>query len=151
MKVDFLAYKPPRIAMLLVAMAALIHWSLPLVALGPESMKTWGLVTGTAGFSLMMQAWWQFKTNDVAICPTANTSELITDGIYRFTRNPMYLGMVIMLAGIAMYAGTIPFYLAALGFIAILNYAFCPYEERKLSLTFGTHYADYSKTVRRWI
>ena len=99
----------------------------------------------------MIQAWWQFRQTDVAICPTEKTTELITDGIYRFTRNPMYLGMVMMLTGVAMFVGTLPFYVAAVALFAILNFVFCPYEEEKLSRTFGSRFEQYRGRARRWL
>ena len=151
MKIDLLAYRPPRIAMLLLAVAATANLALPVDAIGPASLRSWGPAVGISGFCVMMQAWWQFKRTDVAICPTAETSALITDGIYRFTRNPMYLGMVMMLAGIALIVGTLPFYVAAVTLFAILNFVFCPYEEAKLERTFGSPFRQYRIRVRRWL
>ena len=151
MKIDLLAYRPPRIAMFLLAVAATANLTLPVDAIGPESIRSWAPAVGIAGFFVMMQAWWQFKQTEVAICPTAETSALITDGVYRFTRNPMYLGMVMMLAGIAMFVGTLPFYVAAAALFAILNFVFCPYEEDKLAATFGSRFRQYRMRVRRWL
>jgi protein-S-isoprenylcysteine O-methyltransferase Ste14 len=99
----------------------------------------------------MMWAWWQFKEHKVAICPTDETDYLITDGVYRLTRNPMYLGMILMLFAIAVFVGTLPFYVAAFLFFTIINWVFCPYEEDKLTRVFRQDYADYRTQVRRWI
>ncbi len=63
----------------------------------------------------------------------------------------MYLGMVLMMAGIAVCMGTVPFYASALVYFAVLNFVFCPYEERKLSKAFGEHYKGYVERVRRWL
>jgi protein-S-isoprenylcysteine O-methyltransferase Ste14 len=151
MKPDLLAYRPPRIAMLLAALAALVSWSLHLERLGPPVLSFVAPAVGLAGFGLMMLAWWQFRRRGVAICPTAATVSLITDGIYRFTRNPMYLGMVLMLLALAMFAGTVPFYVAALALFGVLNFAFCPYEERKLANIFGPAFRAYRERVPRWL
>lgn len=151
MKIDLLSYRPPRIAMLLLAMAATANLTFPTDAVGPASLRWWGLAIGIVGFCVMMQAWWQFKQTNVAICPTAETSALITDGIYRFTRNPMYLGMLMMLTGIAMFIGTLPFYVAASTLSAILNFVFCPFEEDKLEKAFGSRFRQYRMDVRRWL
>jgi protein-S-isoprenylcysteine O-methyltransferase Ste14 len=99
----------------------------------------------------MMMAWWQFKERKVAICPTASTSHLITDGIYRFTRNPMYLGMVTMLGGVAVFFGTLPFYVVTIVYFVLMDRLFCLYEEKKLVATFGRDYASYRSKVRRWL
>lgn len=137
--------------MLLLAVALATNLTIPTDTIGPESIRSWAPAVGIAGFCVMLQAWWQFKQADVAICPTEKTAELITDGIYRFTRNPMYLGMVMMLVGVAMFVGTLPFYVAAGTLFAILNFVFCPYEETKLAGTFGNRFEQYRNRVRRWL
>ncbi len=86
-----------------------------------------------------------------AICPTAHTSLLITDDVFRLTRNPMYLGIVLMLLGAALGSGGLFTYLAALTFFLIIDAVFCPYEEHKLSQSFGEDFADYRHRVRRWL
>jgi protein-S-isoprenylcysteine O-methyltransferase Ste14 len=67
------------------------------------------------------------------------------------TRNPMYLGMTMMLAGLAVWFGTLPLYCAAAIFFVIVDRAFCPYEEAKSATEFGREYLDYVKRVRRWL
>ena len=99
----------------------------------------------------MMLAWWQFKERKVAICPTADTDYLITDGIYRLTRNPMYLGMVTMLGGVAVFFGILPFYALTIVYFILIDRWFCPYEEEKLLVTFGRDYDSYRSKVRRWV
>ena len=85
------------------------------------------------------------------ICPTANTDHLITDGIYCFTRNPMYLGMLTMLAGVAVFFGTLPFIVATVIYFAVIDRWFCRFEEEKLVAVFGRDYEDCRSRVRRWI
>ena len=63
----------------------------------------------------------------------------------------MYLGILMMLAGIAIWFGTLPFALATIGWWAVIRFAFCPCEERKLEQTFGDDYRRYSTEVSRWI
>ena len=99
----------------------------------------------------MVFAWWQFKKRAVAICPTDTTEHLITDGVYRFTRNPMYLGIVLMLCGAAALLGTLPFYAAALGFFVLIDRLFRRYEEEKLAAAFGREFIEYKSKVRPWI
>jgi protein-S-isoprenylcysteine O-methyltransferase Ste14 len=146
-----LELRPPRIAMALTALAAAVHLVTPL---GDTSLYRFeGLATalGATGFIVMIQAWWQFRKEQVAICPTAVTHHLITTGIYRVTRNPMYLGMIMMLMGVAVWLGTLPFYLTTGAYFLIINQAFCPYEEAKLRAAFGWQYTNYANRVRRWI
>ena len=143
--------RPPRIAILLTLIAAVLHWTLNIWETIRFAWLGGGIIMVLAGFSLMMWSWGLFKKRDVAICPKAKTTSMITDGPYRFTRNPMYLGMVLILAGLALCMGTLPFYLSATTFFLIINFVFCPYEESKLLKSFRTDYMQYLSRVRRWI
>ena len=98
----------------------------------------------------MMWGWWLFKKYDAAVCPTAKTDRLITSGVYQFTRNPMYLGVVAMLLAISICVGTFPFYLATAAYFVVINNFFCPYEESKLADAFDNTYLSYKIKVRRW-
>lgn len=147
---SIIEFRPPRLAMAFVLIATGLHWLLP----------EWGrfrthllfsISLGIVGFSVMMWGWWLFRKHDVAICPGAATARLITHSIYRVTRNPMYLGLILMLGSLALYVGTLPFYLAAIAYFAVINWGFCPYEEAKLARTFGQEYLRYRDRVRRWL
>jgi len=146
-----LAYKPPRIAMSLLLSAAALQFLAPSVWPTLPTLLAGGIVIGTLGFSIMLRAWWLFRQHETAICPTARTTSLITDDIYRLTRNPMYLGIVLMLAGVALGTGQLPFYLATLVFLLIIEFAFCPYEEAKLEQDFDSEFSRYRSSVRRWL
>jgi protein-S-isoprenylcysteine O-methyltransferase Ste14 len=67
------------------------------------------------------------------------------------TRNPMYLGMLIMLAGVAFFFGTLPFSAATAVYFVIIDRWFCRFEEEKLIAAFGRDYEEYRSGVRRWI
>ena len=151
MNTNLIEYRPPRIAMAFLAIAAVFHWLAPLPAPHLYSSIYLGGVLVSAGFAIMMWAWWQFQQRKVAICPTQATESLITDGVYRLTRNPMYLGMVLMLIGAAACIGSLPFYLAATVYLVVIDRLFCRFEERKLTRTFGHEYEDYRSKVRRWL
>lgn len=144
-------FRPPRIGMVLVLSATVLHLVLPLSIGIRLASPVAGAVVGMLGFLLMMWSWWIFRKQDIAICPIAPTARLLTSGIYRHSRNPMYVGMVSMLFGLAMVVGTLPFYAAAISYFAVFNFVFCPYEEEKLSATFGQAYLDYKSSVRRWL
>ncbi len=143
--------RPPTIALSLTLIAAALHWSLNIWKGAVFSWLWGGIILGLAGFSTMMWGWGLFKKRNVALCPTARATILINQGPYRFTRNPMYLGMMLMLAGLALSVGTPPFYLSAIAFFMIINFVFCPYEESKLTNAFGSDYIRYMSKVRRWI
>ncbi len=143
--------KPPRIALSLLATASLLQLIAPSVWPSlPDSMPAGGLLA-VLGFGIMIRAWWLFRTRGTAICPTGETRVLITDDVYRLTRNPMYLGIVLILVGVAVAVGSLPYYAAALTFFLIIDFAFCPFEEQKLRDGFGAVFDRYCARARRWL
>jgi protein-S-isoprenylcysteine O-methyltransferase Ste14 len=151
MTTKLIEYRPPRIALALLTIATAFHLLFPAQSSYQYSSIYWSVALVSTGFTVMMLAWWQFKERKVAICPTADTDYLITDGIYRLTRNPMYLGMVAMLGGVAVFFGTLPFYAVTIVYFVLIDRWFCPYEEEKLLVTFGRDYDAYRLKVRRWV
>lgn len=146
-----LQYRPPRIAMTLLAVAGMLQLALPDTWPAIATVPLGGGAIGVLGFGIMLRAWWLFRAHQTAICPTAETTTLITSDVYRLTRNPMYLGVVLMLLGVALGTGGLPFYMAALTFFLIIDFAFCPYEEGKLEQGFGDAFTTYRARVRRWL
>ena len=98
-----------------------------------------------------MLAWKYFQKEKAPICPTANTTKIITKGPYSISRNPMYLGMLFMLMGYSVLIGSIITFIAPLAFFFIIDRVFIPFEEEKLKKSIGKEYAYYCRKVRRWI
>ena len=80
--------------------------------------------------------------------PTANLSLAVP---YQFTRNPMYLGLVTLSLGIAVWIGAWPMFIAPLAAFATVNWVHIPFEEAKMRRQFGAAYDDYVARVRRWV
>lgn len=95
-----LKIKPPRIVAVLLAVSVVLHFLFPLKSLFYISSPTVGALVGILGFAVMMWAWFGFKKKETAVCHTQKPSVLVVEGPYRLTRNPMYLGMVLILLGI---------------------------------------------------
>lgn len=146
-----LATKPPRIAFSLIAIAFALQYAMPIEWPALPSSPVVAALLSSAGFAIMIRAWWLFRKFGTAICPTEETTRLITDDVYRLTRNPMYLGILMMLVGIAMLVGSVFFYLVPVVFFLIINQVFCPYEEAKLRAGYEEVFSDYASDVRRWI
>jgi protein-S-isoprenylcysteine O-methyltransferase Ste14 len=144
-----IAFRPPRIAMTFVLLAVLLNLLLPLHVHPPLPLAA--AITAAAGFSLMSRAWWLFKLAHTAICPTHESITLLTHDVYAMTRNPMYLGILLMFAGLAMATGDAAFYAAAVVYAVIIDRVFVRHEERKSMQEFGNDYHEYSQRVRRWL
>jgi len=83
--------------------------------------------------------------------PFEPSTALVTGGWFRLTRNPMYLGLSLILLGVAMIDGTLGAFLPLPVFVAILHFRFIRAEERFLEGIFGERYRAYRTQVRRWI
>jgi protein-S-isoprenylcysteine O-methyltransferase Ste14 len=146
-----LTLRPPRIAQALVLTAAALHLWTPLHRLTVFSNLPLALALGVGGLVVMARGWWRFRRSGTPLCPTSMATTLVTDDIYRFTRNPMYLGLVGMLVGLAVGFGSAPFYVAAALYGLILDRVFIPFEEEKLTRQLGEPYRVYRERVRRWL
>lgn len=146
-----LNYRPPRIAMTLLLAASVFELALPAFSTPFPAAPLGGGLLAVLGFGVMLRAWWLFRSRGTAICPTATTTTLITDDVYRLTRNPMYLGIVLMLLGTAVATGVLAYYVAAIAFWLIMDFVFCPYEETKLARDLPAVFGQYSTRVRRWL
>ena len=144
-------YRPPRIAMGLLLAAGVVEILIPAAWPHPQPVPIAGIVVAALGFLLMIRAWWLFRINDTAICPTADTTFLITGDVFALTRNPMYLGMVMIMLGVSLFVGGWPFYLVTIAYGLMLDAVFCRYEELKMRESFGSRYYEYAAKVRRWL
>lgn len=79
------------------------------------------------------------------------TSALVTGGIYAWTRNPMYLGLAILLIGWAISLGTITPFVGAVLFVPLIEWVQIRPEEHVLRERFGKGYVDYCARVNRWL
>lgn len=78
-------------------------------------------------------------------------NELVMSGFYKFTRNPMYLGMLFVLIGWSIWRGNLLAIIPLIGFVIYITYFQIKPEEAALRKRFGDSYANYCKKVRRWL
>jgi len=103
-----------------------------------------------AGSVLNLWASGRFTQHDVGICPFSHVPRLVEDGPYRFSRNPMYLGMVFLVAGTSLLTAC-PWNLwTAIVYAIWLHLRFILPEERFLAGLFGEAYAAYARGRGRW-
>jgi protein-S-isoprenylcysteine O-methyltransferase Ste14 len=105
-----------------------------------------GLVVGLAG----IVSFWRARTTINPTKPSA-TSSLVTSGVFRFTRNPMYLSLLLYLLAWAAYLANWLTFLFLPVFVVYINRFQIQPEERALSSLFGPEYASYKGRVRRWL
>lgn len=143
--------RPPRIAVSLMGVAGIIYGFFP--AMRSSFWRClWGgfgvLLLGTA---VMLWAWAEFQGKDNPIRPTDTPVTLIRSGPFRFSRNPMYLGMLLMLLSPLAALGSPLFLFPPLVFFGVIDFVFIPYEEKTLEALFKEAFSSYSGSVRRWL
>ena len=143
--------KPPVIACLLLALSVGLHFLLPQVYRPQFACVICGVMAIAIGLRVIMWAWWLFRKSGTPTRPTHQATALVTSGPFRFSRNPMYLAIVVIMLGLAVWVGSLPMLIAPVGFFAFMSLVFIPYEERRLRETFGDAYLSFAQRVRRWI
>jgi len=130
----------------------------PYVLLAGEPAPTHGPLAWFGVFSLVIGACiylataWEFAVRGLGTpAPIAPTKFLVASGLHRHVRNPMYLGLSVLLLGWAINLGTLtPLVLAPL-FIPLIRYVQIRPEEHALRARFGEDYARYCRRVNRWL
>jgi protein-S-isoprenylcysteine O-methyltransferase Ste14 len=92
-----------------------------------------------------------FQRSDTPLDPYTPSVKLVTDGPYRFTRNPGYLGMALACAGIAVVSDALWALVPIVGAVAVIDRGVIAREERYLERKFGAQYNAYRARVRRWL
>ena len=112
-----------------------------------------GIFVITIGFLLLIISIKSFIDNKTTINPLnlKKSTYLVTSGVFRFSRNPMYLGMLLFLLGTAIILNIIGGLIISILFIFYMNFFQIMPEEKALENLFGKDYRNYLKSVRRWI
>jgi protein-S-isoprenylcysteine O-methyltransferase Ste14 len=139
--------------LVLILLSALV----PLRVLHPETLvmranaaMPWD-VPLSLGLVVLAWAFWHFKRRDAEIHTFRQPKVMVTDGPFRYSRNPMYLGFFLLLLAAAFYVNTWCALLAPLAFLLTAIFWYIPHEEKRMRDTFGSAYDDYAWTTRRWI
>jgi protein-S-isoprenylcysteine O-methyltransferase Ste14 len=145
---------PPPLIYLGVLVAAL---AVDALAGGPVTGLNWTprLMLGAAlivvGVVIPLIAAAQFRIAGTEVPPWKPSSALVTTSVYRFTRNPMYLGLTLIYAGIALLADSVLALIGLVPLLAVIHYGVIKREEHYLEIVFGEAYREYKQHVRRWL
>lgn len=143
---------PPAVTGAVTAMGMwLVSRTLPTLTFAPFRVAAVGLgLAGVVMTGLAMLSFWSAHTTVNPMKPSS-ASFLVTSGIYRFTRNPMYLGLLFILIGWALYLAHVLAFLFLPAFILYMNRFQIKPEERALTARFGRQYLEYASRVHRWL
>src|SRR5215467_3068565 len=152
MRIEMLKLPPPIWALIYVLTGAAISWFFGWPKLPGLPLAPLGIPLVAISWILPVWAFVLFRREGTEIDPTSLTNRrLVTGGPYQFTRNPMYLGLVILTLGVALWVGAWPMFIAPVAIFATANWVHIPFEEAKMRRQFGTTYEDYVERVRRWV
>lgn len=135
----------------LLALATLFHFVLPIKKIISHPDNHIGIAIIVIGIALTLLVNYLLLKNGTGIKPHETPSLLVSSGPFKFSRNPLYLGMAVAFFGFNILLGSIsPFVFLTL-FIIVIDRLFIPMEENNLKKALGKKYDDYKKLVRRWI
>lgn len=142
---------PPVYLFLTITVMVLLHYFFPVIRLLETPWNYTGILPLDIGLIIVAWSGHLFSRADTTIRPFQEPSHLVTGGMYVFSRNPMYLGMVFILAGVALLLGSLTCFLPIPVFIWLIQTIFISAEENMLEETFGKPYLEFKNRVRRWI
>ena len=142
---------PPRIYQGFIVVMIAIYLLLPATRILAFPANLLGLPVFATGAWLAIAAKRQFKADQTPVAYCERTNLLHTDRLFRYSRNPMYLGITIGLFGVAiLFSSLINFFIPLL-FLYVMDRHFIAREEQALLLQFGEEYLEYKRKVRRWL
>ena len=143
---------PPPVLFLLaiILMTCAWHlWAQPVLLSSPWHWL--GLVLIILGLPLNVGSALYFRRIGTNIIPFREPGTLVTDGAFRYTRNPMYLGFSLMLLGFAILFPVPTSFVIVLAFVIIVDRWYIRFEEAAMERKFGDAYRRYTSRVRRWL
>ncbi len=142
---------PPLLFLPLLVISVVVGLVAPALGPLPWVVRLSGVPIAAAGLALTVGGAGLFDRVDTNIKTFDDPDRLVTQGPFRFSRNPMYLGFTLALAGTALVVGTLTAWLGAVVFFGAANAWYIPFEERRMAATFGSAYAEYRRRVPRWL
>ena len=142
---------PPILFLMCVTLMFVFLWLYPLYQWLDFPLSLIGVLPFIVGIAIAKHGSDVFEKTETNIETFDDPNILVTDGLFKFSRNPMYVGLVTTLFGIAIMLGDVSAILIAIGFLAITDRWYIPFEEQAMERVFGEAYLEYKTQVRRWL
>ena len=144
---------PLALAVLVGALMWIVRFISPSLTIEFQRGNVIASAIATLGIAIALAGVLEFRRARTTVDPTApsKSTSVVTGGIYRFTRNPMYLGFLLVLAGWAAYLSNPVVLLGPVLFVIYMNRFQIIPEERILKSRFGAPFEQYLGAVRRWV
>ncbi len=142
---------PPQLLYISMALGIAGNWLFPIIDIIYFPYNLFGIVPLIFGLLISIAGSNLFEKIGTNIKTFNKPDKLVTEGPFKYSRNPMYLGFVIFLFGISTLLGSLlPFIITIIYFI-ISNLWYIPFEEKAMALEFGDLYLSYKDKTGRWI
>lgn len=134
-----------------IALSILLNYPVPNPKLVTMPYNLIGLVIVGIGSWLIFWSRHTLESHKTTLDPKGRPTSLLTSGPYRFSRNPIYTGLLLMTLGASLFLASPLAFIGPVFFFIFINNTVIPSEERTLSTVFGTTYVEYTHRVRRWL
>jgi protein-S-isoprenylcysteine O-methyltransferase Ste14 len=131
--------------------AVILHYFFPVAIVIPFPFNLLGLLIIGLGIYLVLQSVLLLRSYNTTIEPDGNPSSLVTKYPYNHSRNPIYLGDLLIALGSASTLSSLSAFIAPIVFFLVVNTIIIPFEENRLKKNFGVEYEKYKRSVRRWL
>ena len=142
---------PPTYLLVAIILILILHFTIPVAIIVRNPLNLIGLFPLLIGVALNLIADRDFKRSQTTVKPYEESATLLTEGVYRYSRHPMYLGFVLILLGISLLLGSISPYVVVLFFAILMEVVFIRAEEEMINETFQEEWRQYKSKVRKWI
>jgi len=144
---------PLAVGLFVAALMWLASWAMPAFGLMFPANRFFSVTVAVAGVVIIGVGIASFRRAGTTVNPMKpdSTSALVVSGIYRLTRNPMYLGFLLVLLGWAIFLSNALAFLLLPAFIFYMNRFQIEPEEKALTSLFGPQFVAYTSRVRRWL
>jgi len=144
-------FYPPVLLLIAVVLMVVLHYVLPVARWLAWPWRALGALP--IAMALLVGFWGavQFRRHDTTIIPFEQSTALIAEGPYRYSRNPLYISMTLILVGLWILLGSLSPVVVVPLFVWWISSRFIANEERHLEAQFGRTYLEYKTKVRRWL
>jgi protein-S-isoprenylcysteine O-methyltransferase Ste14 len=142
---------PPTWMLIAIIAMLILNFLFPIAWIVPPLWNLIGLLFLVSGMAMNLIADNAFKQARTTIKPFRESFSLVTNGVFQISRNPMYLGMALILTGIALLLRSLSPFLIIILFAILIDRTYIKVEERMLAKTFGAKWQAYKAKTRRWL
>lgn len=142
---------PPYLLIGSSVLMTILYFLFPIKILFHQPFNYLGSVLIIVGLAIAKIVSTQFTKRDTEIHTFKVPRKLVTNGLFKYSRNPIYVGFSITLLGLAMLLGSLSAFVIVFFFIMVTDRWYIKFEEKKMEKQFGEAYRNYKMNVRRWI